>query len=178
LHLHPLGYVDSLQMIIVVTGVMGAGKTTVGTALASRLGWRFLDADDFHSEENWAKLSRGEPLAEADRWPWLARLREEIAQLLARGQSAVLACSALRQAYRDALVPPGAAADDVRFIYLHADASLTAERVGERTGHRASSALLESQYATLEHPVSALRLDARAPVAQLVQAAIEAWHLA
>jgi gluconokinase len=165
-------------MIIIVTGVMGAGKTTLGSALALRLGWLFLDADDFHSEENWAKLSRGEPLADADRWPWLARLREEIAALLARGESAVLACSALRQAYRDALVPPHAAPGEVRFIYLHADADLTAERIAEREGHRASVTLLDSQYAVLEEPRDALRLDTSAPVPQLVQAAIDAWHLA
>ena len=101
-------------MIIIVIGVMGAGKTTVGEALAARLGWRFLDADDFHSKENWAKLARGEPLSDADRAPWLARLREEIAGLLARNDSAVLACSALKQAYRDALVPANARPGDVR----------------------------------------------------------------
>lgn len=164
-------------MIIVVTGVMGAGKTTVGTALAARLGWRFLDADDFHSEENWAKLSRGEPLADSDRRPWLARLREEIAQRLARAESAVLACSALKQAYRDALVPPDARPEDVRFVYLHADPALTAERLSDRTAHRASASLLASQLAVLEEPREALRLDTTAPVSELVQTVIEAWHL-
>ena len=165
-------------MIIVVTGVMGAGKTTVGVALAARLGWRFFDADDFHSKENWAKLSRGDPLGDADRWPWLARLREEIASLLARGESAVLACSALRQAYRDALVPPEARSGDVRFIYLHADAALTAARIADRAGHRAATTLLDSQYAVLEEPRDALRLDSSQTVPQLVQAAVDAWQLA
>ena len=165
-------------MIIVVTGVMGAGKTTVGAALAARLGWRFFDADDYHTEENWAKLSRGEALSDADRWPWLARLRDEIASLLARNESAVLACSALRQAYRDALVPSDARPGDVRFIYLHADAALTAERLGDRKGHRANASLLQSQYAALEEPRDALRLDTSAPVSQLVQDAIDAWQLA
>jgi gluconokinase len=164
-------------MIIVVIGVMGAGKTTVGTALAARLRWRFFDADDFHSEENWAKLARGEPLLEADRAPWLARLCEEIARLAAAGESAVLACSALKQAYRDALVPPGAKPGDVRFVYLHAEPALTADRLSDRAGHRASAALLESQFAALEEPRDALRLDTRAPVPELVSAIVDAWDL-
>jgi gluconokinase len=164
-------------MIIVVIGVMGAGKTTVGAALAARLGWRFLDADDFHSEESWEKLARGEPLEDADRLPWLARLRQEIAGLLARDESAVLACSALKQSYRDALVPPDAQPADVRFMYLHADPGLTAERLSNRTGHRASATLLQSQFAALEAPEGALSLDTRAPVSELVQAAIDAWKL-
>jgi len=164
-------------MIIVVLGVMGAGKTTVGTALAARLGWRFFDADDFHNPENWAKLSRGEALDDADRAPWLARLRDEIASLLARGESAVLACSALKQAYRDALVPANAQADAVRFVYLHADPQLTAKRLDERTGHRADAALLKSQFAALEEPRDALRVDTGAPVPQLVQTIVDAWSL-
>jgi gluconokinase len=164
-------------MIIVVIGVMGAGKTTVGSALAARLGWRFFDADDFHSEENWAKLARGEPLGEADRSPWLARLREENARLIAAGESAVLACSALKQAYRDALVPPDAKAGDVRFVYLHAEPALTADRLSDRAGHRASAALLQSQFAALEEPRDALRLDTSAPVPALVEAIVDAWDL-
>lgn len=155
---------------------MGAGKTTIGSALAARLGWRFLDADDFHSEENWAKLSRGEPLDDADRRPWLARLRGEIGQRLERGESAVLACSALKQTYRDALVPPHARPGDVRFVYLYADPKLTAERLSSRIAHRASSSLLTSQLAALEEPRDALRLDTSAPVSQLVQAVVDAWH--
>lgn len=164
-------------MIIVVTGVMGAGKTTVGEALAERLGWRFLDADDFHSTESWAKLARGEPLGDADRLPWLARLREEMARLLASDESAVLACSALKQTYRDALVPPGARTGDIRFIFLDADPALTAKRLSRRAGHRASATLLHSQIEALEVPRDALCLDNRAPVSQLVQAAVDAWHL-
>ena len=156
---------------------MGAGKTTVGAALAKRLGWRFLDADDFHNEENWAKLARGEPLRDEDRYPWLARLREEISQLLLKRESAVLACSALRQSYRDALVPPQAGPAEVRFIFLRADVALTAERVGARAGHRASTKLLESQFAELEEPADALRLDPRIPVPQLVEAIVDAWQL-
>src|SRR4051812_27364640 len=164
-------------MIIIVLGVMGAGKTTVGTALAERLGWRFLDADDFHGEQNWAKLSRGEPLTDADRLPWLARVRDALAEILVRGESAVLACSALRQAYRDALIPADAGPGDVRFVYLRADPAVTASRLDERRDHRASAALLESQYATLEEPRDALKLSNTAGVAQLVQAIVDAWSL-
>jgi gluconokinase len=165
-------------MIIVVIGVMGAGKTTVGAALAARLGWRFLDADDFHSTESWAKLERGEALTDADRLPWLRRVREALADLLARGESAVLACSALRQSYRDALTPAGAGPDDVRFVYLRADPALTAARLADRTGHRAAPTLLESQYATLEEPRDALRLSTGIPPSELVQAIVDAWSLA
>ena len=164
-------------MIIVVTGVMGAGKTTIGTALAARLGWRFFDADDFHSADNWAKLSRGEALTDADRMPWLGRLREEIGAFLDRGESAVLACSALKQAYRDALVPAHAPEDAVRFVYLDADPKLTAERLVGRAGHRADAALLQSQFAALEEPLDALRVDTAAPVPQIVQVIIDAWTL-
>ena len=164
-------------MIIVVIGVMGAGKTTVGTALAAWLGWRFLEADDFHPPENWAKLTQGIPLTDADRWPWLARLRQELAGLLARGESAVLACSALRQAYRDALLPEGAGPRDVRFVYLHAEPAPIAARLEKRTAHRAAPALLPSQFAALEEPHDALRLQADEPPAQLVQSIIDAWAL-
>src|SRR5687767_14567367 len=119
-------------MIIVVIGVTGAGKSTVGAALAARLSWRFIEADDFHPESNWRKLERGEALTDADRAPWLARLRDELAGVAARGESAVLACSALKQAYRDALVPPGIAANELRFVYLEADPDLTAQRLAQR----------------------------------------------
>jgi carbohydrate kinase (thermoresistant glucokinase family) len=164
-------------MIIVVIGVMGAGKTTVGAALAARLGWRFFDADDFHSAANWAKLTRGEALGDADRMPWLARLRDEIAGLLARNEPAVLACSALRQAYRDALVPPQARAGDVRFVHLDAEPALTAARVARREGHRAATTLLGSQFDALEEPRDALRVDASAPVDALVSQMIDTWRL-
>jgi len=92
-------------MIIVIAGVIGAGKTTVGRELAARLGWLFLDADDFHSAGNWQKLKRGEPLSDEDRRPWLQLLRKELVRLLAQNKSAVLACSALRQSYRKQLAP-------------------------------------------------------------------------
>jgi gluconokinase len=165
-------------MIIVVLGVMGAGKTTTGAALAERLGWRFFDADDFHSQANWDKLARGEPLSDEDRRPWLAALREQIDVLMAQGEPAVLACSALRESYRDALVPDAAERNDVRFVYLEADPELIQQRVQERTGHRASPALLESQLATLEEPRDALRVSALEPPGQIVETIVRAWRLA
>jgi gluconokinase len=138
--------------VIVLMGVAGAGKTTVGSALAAALDWSFYDADDFHPPENVARMRGGLALTDEDRAPWLAALRELLADVLARGGHAVLACSALRQAYRAALVPAGTPAPAVRFVYLHVDAHLLGERLRNRRGHFAPAALLESQLATLEEP--------------------------
>lgn len=164
-------------MIIVVMGVMGVGKSTVGAALASRLSWRFIDADDFHDEASWLRLERGEPLSDAERGPWLARLQRELTATAARGESAVLACSALRSKYRRALVPPGAGPDAVRFVYLDADATLIAERLARRKHHRAAPALLASQFDTLEVPGDALSLPAAETPARLVEAIVDRWSL-
>lgn len=164
-------------MIIVVIGVSGSGKTTVGAALAHHLRWRFLDADDFHGEDNWRKLERGIALTDADRRPWLARLRQELAGLVARGESVVLACSALRQAYRDALVPPDAPPEQVRFVHLDADPRLIEARLASRTGHRASATLLASQLDTLEEAPDALRVNAVDPPQRIVQSIVTAWGL-
>lgn len=153
--------------VIVVMGVTGAGKTTVGRALADALGWEFIDADDHHSAENVARMRSGIALTDEDRVPWLASLRTAIETTLARGAPVVVACSALKQAYRDALVPMGAA-DVVRFVFLDAGEQLVRQRLARRTGHYAGAALLESQLATLEEPRDALRLDASASAATLV----------
>ena len=164
-------------MIIVVIGVTGAGKTTIGTALAQRLSWRFLDADDFHSEGNWKKLERGIALTDADRRPWLARLRHELATALARDESAVLACSALRQAYRDALVPPDAQPAEVRFVQLDVERALIESRLAARTGHRASATLLKSQLDTFEPATDALHVNAADAPERIVQSIVTAWGL-
>lgn len=166
------------QLIIVVFGVSGVGKSTIGAALAKRLGWRFIEADDFHGEANWAKLERGIPLTDADRWPWLERLRQELAAVLARGESAVLACSALHQAYRDALVPAHARPGTVRFVQLDAAPALIASRLAARTGHRASATLLESQLHEFEQASDALRIDAADPPERIVDSVMKAWGLA
>ena len=151
-------------MIILVMGVSGVGKTTVGQALAQQLGWSFADADDFHPAANVAKMRAGIPLTDADRAPWLQSLRATIAFWLAAGQSAVLACSALKQAYREQLI----VGPEVKLVFLHADLDLIAERMAARHGHYMNPALLRSQFEALEAPREALSLDAARPVPELV----------
>ena len=153
-------------MIVVITGAAGAGKTTVGRAVAGALGWAFYDADDLHTPEHVAQMARGEPLTDAERQPWLARVRALIEAAAAGGQDAVIACSALRDAYRRMLAE---GIDDLRFVYLAADAALLRERLSRRVGHFAGVALLESQLATLEPPRDAIVVDASTPVPLLVE---------
>jgi gluconokinase len=148
-------------MIVVVMGVSGCGKSTVGEALAESLGWRFLDADDFHPPANVAKMAAGTPLVDEDRWPWLDRLAAEMRAINAGGGDAVLACSALRQAYRDRL----AAAGDVRFVHLAGDLPTIAARLASRRHRYMPQSLLASQFATLEPPADAIAVDVRDPVA-------------
>ena len=166
--------------VVVVMGVAGAGKTTVGRALADALGWQFHDADDFHAPESVARMRAGLPLDDARRAPWLAELRTLIVATLGAGESAVLACSALRHAYRDALVQPDAAGA-VRFVHLRVSSEVLATRLGARTGHFAPPALLGSQLATLEAPEPeehALTLDGERPVPALVATIRRALDLA
>jgi gluconokinase len=142
-------------MIVIVMGVVGAGKTTVGKLLASELGWQFADADDFHPASNVEKIRRGIPLTDEDREPWLDSLRAAILKWIADGQSTVLACSALKGAYRAKLqVDP-----QVRFVYLQGSRELIAERLRARHGHFAGEAILASQLADLEEPESAIKVD-------------------
>ena len=142
-------------MIVVVMGVVGAGKTTIGKLLASDMGWQFADADDFHPASNVGKISHGIPLTDEDREPWLDRLRAAILKWIADGQSTVLACSALKRSYRAMLqVDP-----QVRFVYLKGSAELIAERLRARHGHFAGEAILASQLADLEEPQAALKVD-------------------
>jgi gluconokinase len=142
-------------MVIVVMGVTGVGKTTVGRLVALDLGWAFLDADDFHSAANVTKMRSGTPLTDADREPWLAALRAEIDGRLQRGEPAVLACSALKQSYRDRLN----ASEAVRFVHLRGDPALIRERLMARSGHYMDPGLLASQFAALEEPESVLVVD-------------------
>ena len=118
-------------VIVVVMGVSGSGKSVVGQALATDLGWPFFDADDFHPQANVAKMAAGTPLTDADRWPWLDRLAVEMKALEERGADAVLACSALRQAYRDRINRAG----DVRYVHLSGDHDTIAERLAGRKHH-------------------------------------------
>ena len=128
-------------------GVVGAGKTTVGTLLAQKLGWQFADADDFHSPENIEKIRRGIPLDDSDRAPWLSALRNAILQWNAKGRNVVLACSALKRGYRKEL-----RAVLVRFVYLKGSSRVILDRLRSRHGHFANEAILESQLAALEEP--------------------------
>jgi gluconokinase len=157
-------------MTVVVMGVCGCGKTTVGRALADELGWAFLDADAFHPEANVAKMAAGVALTDADRWPWLDRLSDELRTLRASGRHAILACSALRQTYRDRL----AAAGELRWVYLKGDATTIEPRLGARRGHYMAPSLLASQFAALEEPAGAIVIDIRQSIAsQVAQIASE-----
>lgn len=150
---------DRAPRIIIVMGPAGAGKTTVGIPLAKSLGWEFLDADQFHSAENVERMRRGIGLTDADRGPWLASMRRALESELAQGKCVVLACSALKEEYRRALVPANDS-DSVQFVYLHADEKLLRERLTNRHGHYAGPELLASQLQTLEEPNDALWVDA------------------
>ncbi|MFO1314814.1 MAG: gluconokinase [Burkholderiales bacterium] len=160
-------------MILLMMGVCGCGKTTVGEALAQSLGWPFYDADDFHPPANVAKMAAGEPLTDDDRWPWLDRLADEMRAILARGGHAVLACSALKEAYRARLAQAG----DVRVVFLAGDAATIAARLAGRQHRYMPPTLLPSQFAALEEPARALRIDIRQPVAAQVQAIRDAFAL-
>lgn len=142
-------------MIIVVMGVSGSGKTTIGRRLAERLGWSFRDGDDFHPPANIAKMRQGLPLTDEDRAGWLAALAGLIGAQRAEGRALVLACSALKQSYRRQL----GAAPDVQYVYLRGGADLILARMQARTGHFMGPAMLVSQLAALEPPADALNVD-------------------
>ena len=147
-------------------GVTGCGKTTVGKMLARDCAWDFHDADDFHPPENVAKMQRGEALTDEDRWPWLNRLNAFIVENERQGKNLVLACSALKQSYRDRLASECAT---LRFVFLDGDIDVIRARLAERHGHYMNPKLLDSQFAILERPTDALRLDAAGTPAELVQ---------
>jgi gluconokinase len=147
-------------MIIILMGVSGSGKTTIGERLAEALGWPFYDGDQFHPHANIAKMQQGIPLTDEDRWPWLQALRAQMATWIHQGVSAVLACSALKQVYRDYLLIDEA---EVRLVYLKGDYDLIRERLARRHGHFMPPALLTSQFATLEEPERGVVVDIRHP---------------
>lgn len=142
-------------MIVILMGVAGAGKTTVGQLLAGQFGWDFVDADDFHPAANVDKIRRGIGLTDADRAPWLQKLHESIVRWIVQKENVVLACSALKSSYRRQL----AAGPEVRFVYLKGTAALIADRLGSRYGHFANDEILASQFADLEEPETALTVD-------------------
>ena len=141
---------------LVVMGVSGSGKSTVGRHVADVLGWEFLDADAFHPAANVAKMASGLPLDDADREPWLASMCDAIAERLEGGGNVVLACSALRRAHRDRL---RAAGPEVTFLYLRSDPALVRTRVAGRPGHFFPPQLVDSQFASLEEPSPAEEPD-------------------
>jgi len=135
-------------MVVIIFGVSGAGKTTVGQLLAEEFGWRFYEADDFHSQANIDKMRQGVPLTNEDRWPWLESLRQLIKRCLAADENAVLACSALKGAYRRHL----RVSDNVKLVFLRGNYELIANQLRQRHGHFMNPALLQSQFADLEEP--------------------------
>ena len=155
-------------MILVVTGVAGAGKSTIGTLVAARLGWPYLDADDFHSPDALRKMERGEPLDEVDREPWLRAMADAIRGV---GDRAVVSCSCLRRAHRERLRSAGR---DVRFVHLRIDPETAARRAEGRSGHFFDPDLVQSQFEALEEPVEGVTLDATRTPSELVDEVV-AW---
>jgi gluconokinase len=155
-------------MTVILMGVTGTGKTTIGKLLSSRTGWQFAEGDDYHSEANKAKMHAGIPLDDEDRAPWLASLHEVLLGWYRSGQSGILACSALKQSYRDTL-SAGIAQDAYRFVLLKVSREHIAERLSHRAGHYMNPALLDSQFATLEMPSDALQVSAEGTPEQTVE---------
>jgi gluconokinase len=154
-------------------GVTGSGKTTIGTRLAAAEHWEYAEGDDYHSEANKAKMHAGIPLTDEDRAPWLARLHELLLGWYCGGKSGVLACSALKQAYRD-ILSDGIPSSVLRFVLLEVPRDVLEHRLAERTNHYMSPALLDSQIATLEMPRDAIRVNANLPPDQVVREIMDA----
>lgn len=148
-------------MIVIVMGVAGSGKTTIGRLLAESLGWPYCEGDDLHPPANLQKMAAGIPLTDADRLPWLRELRARIERRLAAGENEVIACSALKASYREILTGGHA---EVRFVHLTGSPALIRERLAHRTGHFMKATMLDSQLAALEPPADAVKVDvARSP---------------
>jgi len=155
-------------LVLIVMGVTGAGKTTVGKVVAQKLGWKFADADEFHSPSNIQKMSRGAPLDDADRAPWLRSMHDAIVQWNTSGQNVVLACSALKQAYRHQLRD-----HNVKFVYLKGQRELILSRLNDRHGHFATASILDGQFRDLEEPRDAITVTISGPPEQIAATIIE-----
>jgi carbohydrate kinase (thermoresistant glucokinase family) len=143
-------------MIIVIMGVAGSGKTTIGKQLAEKLGWPFFEGDDFHPKANVDKMTQGIPLTDEDRAGWLESIAAQISDLEKEGRSGVFACSALKDAYRQILSSAG---KDVRFVYLKGDYDSIRQRLESRVGHFMKPAMLQSQFEILEEPRDSLVVE-------------------
>ena len=157
-------------MIVLLMGVAGAGKTTLGEALARRLGWRFVDADDYHPPENVAKMAAGIALKDADRWPWLDLLNKKIR----KESKMILACSALKESYRRHLLD---GITEAQIVYLHGSPELIAARLTARRHRYMPASLLESQFAALEPPHDAIAVDVAGDPARCVDAIVARLQL-
>lgn len=168
---------DEIPCALIVMGVSGSGKSTVAERLAERLAWSYEDGDKFHPPGNVAKMSAGQPLTDNDRWPWLTAIADEIDRVCLAGRHAVIACSALKRAYRDVLVH---GRSDVRIVFLNGSQALIASRLAQRKGHFMPAGLLESQFETLEPPETnenAVTVSIDAPVDAIVDDIIRQLRL-
>lgn len=153
-------------MVIILMGVTGSGKTTIGRLLSKELGWKYYDADDFHPRANVEKMSSGIPLNDDDRRPWLEALSDLIRHCLERGENAVLACSALKESYRKFLLVD----EKVKLIYLKGDRDLIQKRLNARRGHYMNPALLDSQFEALEEPKRDWNVDVSLSPDEIIKA--------
>lgn len=153
-------------MFILIMGVAGSGKTTIGTLLSAELGWPFYDADDFHSADNVRKMACGVALTDEDRAPWLKELQRLVSDRNQRGDKGILACSALKQRYRATLCADG----KVTLVYLKAQRDLIRSRLESRGGHYMPHSLIESQFLDLEEPEDGITIDAAGQAEQIVAA--------
>jgi carbohydrate kinase (thermoresistant glucokinase family) len=160
-------------MGLIVMGVAGCGKTTIGKALAERLGWDFYDADGFHPPANVDKMAAGIPLDDADRAPWLEALQELLARTIREGRHPVLACSALKQRYRDTLLKGNGG---IRVVYLRGSYDLIFSRMRSRSDHYMKPGMLRSQFDALEEPADAWTVDIERPVPEIVDGILQSIH--
>lgn len=158
--------------VIVLMGVSGSGKSTVGTALADRLGWQFYEGDDFHSESNIQKMAQGIPLTDEDREPWLADLHDLIARQIESKKPAIIACSALKQRYRDQLLEDN---EGTVIVYLHGEFELICQRMEKRQNHYMKAAMLQSQFDSLEEPENAIVISIEDDTDKIVEEIINSF---
>jgi len=154
-------------MLVVVMGVSGSGKSSVGVGIAERLGLPYIEGDDFHPPENVAKMASGKPLDDNDRWPWLESLHQKLLAAATSGSGCVMVCSALKKSYRDLL--RDGLPEPLHIVYLHGEPELLLERLGDRDGHFFPPALLDSQFEALEEPKSALRVSIEPSLEEVIE---------